>query len=233
MRVVRVGLSVGFSAAGVSLTPWACDKWMLFCINLASFLEPPHDDCLLLCSTNVGLASFPERSIRRPFKAVSCCSFCPSLRTLSLSFLFCPLLPLFFSDKFFDFSFRISCTRSLFPSKRFSFRLSISVTGMFLLTCEWDLAFRCTTSLAVTPGKKVYNWGHVLLGLFRLFLFWNRTNRIHRISVPNKTDHRYSENRIGDQKRPARTRNFPAGILFRPFCYREQNERNSIPFIPE
>ena len=77
-------------------------------------------------------------------------------------------------------------------------------------------------------------WGRVLLGLFRLFLFRNRNNRIHRISVPNKTDRalfrKQWSNSWRDQKRPARTRNFLAKILFRPFCYREQNERNSIPF---
>ena len=40
--------------------------------------------------------------------------------------------------------------------------------------------------------------GRVLLGLFRLFLFRNRNNRIHRISVPSKQIARYSENRIAD-----------------------------------
>ena len=40
--------------------------------------------------------------------------------------------------------------------------------------------------------------GHVLLGLFRLFLFWNSNNRIHRISVPIKQIVRYSENRVAD-----------------------------------
>ena len=77
--------------------------------------------------------------------------------------------------------------------------------------------------------------GRVLFGLFRSFLFRNRNNRIHRISVPNKTDRAlfWKQNSWRDQKRPARTRNFPAKILFRPFCYREQNERNSILFIPE
>ena len=77
--------------------------------------------------------------------------------------------------------------------------------------------------------------GRVLLGLFRLFLFRNRNNRIHRISVSNKTDRALfrKQNSWRDQERPARTRNFPAKTLFRPFCYREQNERNSILFIPE
>ena len=68
------------------------------------------------------------------------------------------------------------------------------------------------------------------LGLFRLFLFRNRNNGIRRISVPNKTDRApfRKQNSWRDQKRPARTRNFPAKILFRPFCYREQNRnRNS------
>ena len=78
-------------------------------------------------------------------------------------------------------------------------------------------------------------WGHVLLGLLRLFLFRNRNNRIHRISVPNKTDRAlfWKQNSWRDQEIPVQTLNFPAEILFRPFCYREQNEQNSVPFIPE
>ena len=91
----------------------------------------------------------------------------------------------------------------------------------FVLKCkQWSA--NCSSSTYL---------GRVLLGLFRLFLFRNRSNRIHRISVPNKTDRALfrEQNSWRDQKRPARTRNFPAKILFRPFCYGEQNERKSIP----
>ena len=73
-------------------------------------------------------------------------------------------------------------------------------------------------------------------------LFWDYSaHSFFRVGITEYTEYQfpikqivhYSENRIADVIKRDELAIFLPKLLFRPFCYLEQNERNSIPFIPE
>ena len=106
------------------------------------------------------------------------------------------------------------------------------VVGMWLpLSQWWRMTYDVRICRCVVFSKAAFFWDYSVYSYFGIGI-----TECTEYQFPIKQIARYSENRIyswRNQKRPARMRNFPAKIIFRPFCYREQNERNSIPFIPE